>query len=359
MKPLNIITHIKSNIKRISKTILTLALEFAALTFLISIGVSIINATNYNLNYGIDNVIEVNLPENDLTDYKNKISKIANVKLVTEGYFENAIGMLPLMYTSTSFFCMEAEDIPKFLENTDMHIIEGRLPKNKNEIVLTKEGLNLCKANLNDMIGTDYNNIMQLNSNYKIVGIIEGSTSCYFSVIDKQKSKNKLLIQTSYEHKNQIKDDLIALNITDISDLLGAKDFIANVTSVLTRLGLLVVGIFSIVILITVINLSKSLISNFYEEYSLLYALGYNLKVITKRVRMQLLFIILTSSIIGVLLGIVINILFNNLYCIPRGIYYSSISIFMLLPLAVSFVLFFLSLFSTRREVKNKLLIFD
>ena len=51
MKPLNIITHIKSNIKRISKTILTLALEFAALTFLISIGVSIINATNYNLNY--------------------------------------------------------------------------------------------------------------------------------------------------------------------------------------------------------------------------------------------------------------------------------------------------------------------
>ena len=122
----------------------------------------------------------------------------------------------------------------------------------------------------------------------------------------------------------------------------------------LVRLGILAIGVFSLVILITVTNLSKSIIGRFSEEYSLLKAIGYKMKFIKRRISMQLAALLGGAAVVGILGGIIVNVIFDKLYCVPRGIAYQQFSMYLvIIPAIVAVLLYVLTSFTIGKKVKK------
>ena len=161
MKPLSIITHIKSNIKRLIPTIITLGMEFAALTFMISIGIGEIYSMKYNIGGFVEKsiIVEIDptLDDAGVNELKSSINKVSGVSNVIEGSITNSNAMLPLMFCGIPSIKVDVQDMERVLDEYKLEIIDGKYPKNDNEILLTKDALNALNIKLEDFVGPDYN----------------------------------------------------------------------------------------------------------------------------------------------------------------------------------------------------------
>ena len=294
MKPLSIITHIKSNIKRLIPTIITLGIEFAALTFMISIGVGEIYSVKYNTGGFIEKSIlveiEPTLDNAGVDELKGSIKKVSGVNNVIEGNITNSSAMLPLMYSGVPFIKADAQDMVRLLDEYKLELVEGQYPKNDNEILLTKDALNALNIKLEDFVGPDYNSTFYFDDNYKVVGIVDGEYPIYLSKFNREKNKKQIIVQVEAGKTGEALDNIrkIDKGILEANDYRDYNKVVTNISDMLVRLGVLAVGIFSLGILITATNLNKSIISGFSEEYSLLKAIGYKKKFIKNRISKQL-----------------------------------------------------------------------
>lgn len=360
MKPLSMITHLKSNIKRLAPTILVLGMEFAALTFMISIGIGQIYAIKYNLSVYTDKcllvMVDKNIDREGLSKAKGDINDIDGVTDVIEGNVVNVNVMLPIMYSGVPFMRLHEEDMNKVLEEYKLNLVEGNLPKADDEIVLTREGMNTLDLKINDYVGSNYRNEFSLDYNYKVVGIVEGEYPIFLAKYSEEKYTKNLIVQVDDSKREAVVEKLNNLGngIVKVDDFNRIQEFVDDVKAMLVRLGLLAVGIFSVGILITVVSLSKTVISASSEEYSLLRAIGYNMKFIKKRIAGELGFLIGGATIVGVLLGTLINVVFKALYCTPRGIPYIDFSLtLIIIPTVVAVILYLLNKISISNKVKH------
>lgn len=353
MKPLNIIIHIKSNMRRSIPTIFTLGLEFGVLIFMIGIGIGQMYSLESNSGGFLYKFATVNVSDNF---EKGTIEKIDGVDNVLNAKIENISAMLPIMNCSVPFIKVDVNHMNYIMNKFNANIIEGRLPCKSNEIILTEEALNLLKVKISDNIGTDYNNGLNLKENYQVVGVVRSKYKFYLSALDEDTENKQLFIGIENGKEKEVEKELrkIEDKVESIQAFSDYIEFINMIDNMLKGLGTLAIGIFSVGILISVINLTKTNISAFRGEYSLLRALGYKEKFIRKRVYLQLGIILSLAVIWGGFLGIFINVIFNNLYCIPRGIVYSEFSIYLvIIPVIVGIILFFISSFEINKIIKK------
>jgi len=360
MKPLSIITHIKSNIKRLIPTIMTLGMEFAALTFMISIGIGEMYSMKYNMGAFVEKSIiveiEPTLDSARVNELKSSIKKVQGVSNVIEANIATSNAMLPLMYCGIPFIKTDVQEMEKLLDEYKLKLIDGEYPKNDNEIILTKDAVNALNVKIDDFVGPDYNSAYSFDNNYKVVGIVEGEYPIYLSKFNKEKHKKQMIVQVEAGKARVVLENIkkIDKDFLDAYDYREGEKFVTNVSDMLVRLGTLAIGIFSLVILITVTNLSKSLIGSFSEEYSLLKAIGYKMKFIKGRISMQLAALLCGATIVGILGGVIVNVIFDKLYCVPRGIAYQQFSIYLVvIPVIVAVVLYILTSFTIGKKVNK------
>lgn len=360
MKPLSNLLHVKSNLKRILPTLITLGMEFAALTFMVSIGIGVLKAISYNMDSFTQAVVYVDpnkiISPEEFRAERDKIEKVDGAKGVYDIKFNNSTAMLPITHSSTPYIKVEMDKIDEVLKGYNVEVVEGELPKKDGEILITSLAAKALDVKVGDYIGKDYNDLYVDDGNYKVVGLIDGDVSVYVAPLRDEDRSNQLLILTDKGNEQSVRDNISEKisNILSVRVVDDIEDFMVNINAMLKRLGFIAISIFALVILITVTNLSKSIISNYSDEYSLLSAIGYKKKFINKRISAQLAVLIIGASIVGLLTGIFVNIGFNNLFCVPRGIPYKEFSIaLILIPLGVGIILFFLSKILIIRKVNK------
>lgn len=347
-KPLNIITHIKSNIKGILPTILTLGLEFVALIFMIAIGVGVLYSVDYNLGASLYKVAVI---EDSIDVNKDEIESFDSVERVIQGEVTYGSGMLPIANLSVMFIKVDTDEMDYVMNHMEAKVIEGRLPEKYNEIVLTTYGANTANVKVGDYVGTEYGDVLYLRGNYKVVGIIKSKYNFYLGYSN---NKNKSIISIRDNKGRELEESLkeYCNKETSITSYDGISEFSDTMSTILAGLGVLAIGLFSLGIWISSVNLTKANIKNLIGEYRILRFLGYKKSFIRRRVSSQLLLIMLLSAIVGIVLGGFINIIFNNLYCIPRGIAYSEFNLYIIIiPIVVALILFVLSSISTKKII--------
>lgn len=353
MKPLSIITHIKSNMKRLVPTILTLGLEFGALVFMVAIGIGQIYSVEHNTGGFLYKFAYATTSTN--TD-KKQITEIPGVDKVINAQIDYASAMLPLMNCGIPFIKVETNDMKYIIDKFNAKIIAGRLPISDNEIIVNKESLHGASAKLNDNVGVDYGDALYLKGNYKIVGVVDAEYKFCMAPLKNAKNNNMLFIGIQNGREKDVENGLLKIkdkfdNVYTFSD---SNTFLTMIRNILTGLGVLAIGLFSLGIFISSMNLTKTNISSFKEEYSLLRALGYKEKFIAKRISSQLAIILSLSALLGVGIGTLLNVAFNNVYCVQRGIVYNTFSIYLIIiPMGVSAILYLTSRFNIVRIVKK------
>lgn len=258
------------------------------------------------------------------------ISKADGVGSVIPCIFDstNIVSGLGATY-ATSILSLENDEIPEIMKLMGLHLIEGKLPSAKNEIILHKQVALNKRLKPGNYIGRLVSKKETLPGGYKIVGIIDGTPVISFASIDYYIRTYHLPYKYIYGGIILPKEDSLKKMNSALDRLAPADYQIDNLEAqnvwlknYSMRISILisVIDLFIILIVSSCTGfLSYIFFSQRRSEFGLLWAIGYSRQQVINRFFMEINGINLIGFLSGSLISILIGILLNSVYFIPIG----------------------------------------
>ncbi len=366
MKPLSPLVYLKNNFKMALPSFVCIVFS----VFLVYFVPSLLYSEMYSIK-----ICNLNIAEKlTFVDAKTKapmsdniireIKKDNNVKNIIP--IINEIGYIgyksPFGANQFNAINVYNEDISKILKITNMKIIKGKNPRrNKDEIIIP-----LCYAKQNnihigDTINSDFDENAVLDNRYKVSGIIDGEinialTSNYGNVKKQDALKHSLMfsIRNMYDTKTSYNIDELGGKKIRISDYKTINTAINQTMGSTNELIIIFDVVISIVLLISLGNLSYIVFLNRKNEFAIMSAIGYKKQIICMKLFKENLILYLSGFIVGTSMGMLVIKLLNIAVFQPKGQYMYIINIhFVIFAFLITLLISLLSVILPIRELKH------
>lgn len=252
------------------------------------------------------------------------------------------------------------------------NLTEGRKPKNKDEIIVTKLVSDKIHKYIGDKVTVTFDNNSHV---YKIVGYYQSTSDvgkCFMMSDESMRILYPELSFNSYDYKlvdstksRQITEELnkVFKDSIYINDATNDSDFnmIQDIFKILNVITYLIAVVF---IIVSIILISHRMLVFEEQTFGIYKAVGFNANKLRLQFSLRFLFV----SVIGTIIGGVFNVIFNDqvLILLLKGMgltnYKSEISIMgILIPILFVNICFFIFTYFMSRKIKkvstNKLII--
>ncbi len=357
MNPLSNVYYIYKNKWQPLPIIIVLAAQIGIIIFIISIGIALLDGIKFCSHLEFENIVYVDKnsksPEKEQQLIYEEIVGYKNTQGVLEGH-------VAYINTRLIFFNIESSVLlglkPPAMEETmnrlGVRLIEGRLPKNQGEIILTQQGMKAAKVQIGDRL--EEGDLLELERNYTVVGVVEAPMSIAISGQDLP--SNAWLVFTDKEKIEETATYFkkYVTGLKCISGYLDYKLFYKAIRRVLMFLGTLLIGAFSLGIWVTIHHLVYTHLTTRDNELDLLKALGYSIRSIRKRVLGFFSISLILGTLLGLGIGELLIVLFAYLYCYEQGMIYALWHInFLVIPLIITLILYLIIVISVNNYIKG------
>ena len=325
MKPLSMFYYLVNNKRKLVPVILSISLSVMFFYFLFLAGTQSreSSASTYLNPLKAYSRITSNkgIPEElvDSLNAQTAIEKILPLHTFPHTNITRALGN-----GSAGIFFVRDNDIKYMMGLMNLKLTEGRLPEEKNEILLHWS----IAANNKLKLGDIFKDTNEIQDNFKIVGILDGSSIVGFvpTVIQgnsiKDWLKEDLIVIPKKGKLTQLNKFLDALPNSEglqFETLSNVSADIANSSKVLSVVMYILVIIVVAVLCITLGNTSSMYFYQRKNEFGVLSAIGYTRWEIGKRVLAESILAGVLGYISGVLLSLFCASAFNILLWNPMG----------------------------------------
>jgi len=219
-----------------------------------------------------------------------------------------------------TFHVNETKDIEYVLESINGELIEGNIPTNPGEILISED----LRQSLNKDIGDYVSQNERIPIPYKISGIYRSEHNIFIGYNYDDAYKEGYIFRIA---KHSIDDLYHQMNLhhtelTIINERDQINDILNSIFSLLKILGIVILFITAFEVTSSVSNLNRVYFSERATEFALLQAVGYSEKFVLKRMLKELMLIIFVGLLGGTIIGQFIMTLFYYLYCQDKGIPY-------------------------------------
>lgn len=328
VKPLNIFLYVKNNIKKFIPQILAVMLGVFLVFFVCILGGGIKFGIKDNDMLPLEKLSLVWIKDAKLEGgkFQKEMSKDKNVEnIIYSADFNQIQTKLIVQSTATFVFYTEAKGTKYIMDTLDFKLKQGKIPENKNELLINS---NFAKSNnlkLGESYGTDVNENHSLNGTYKIIGIYSGKctiTFCYKDSVENIKNSpyHVLLVLPKSGKLNDVNSKIEKYKNIEYQNLNDVKKSLDHMFKMFNIFAVIVLGLTVFVITFTITNINYMHLYDRLEELSILDTLGYNKITISLKLIKEFALIIFLGSILGIGLGILGGYIFNVLYCNPKGV---------------------------------------
>lgn len=271
---------------------------------------------------------------------KTEIGVTSDYNLIKNKIDDNLLNKVKIFNNAYISYYHEISN-QKFLENSYISpseeyfsLIKGKMPQNKNEILILLNNENSISESLKDYLKLEkmtYDEILDKNINVenktlKIVGIVN-SNNGYFSALSGILYSNNIfsgeiteihIYPQNYKAKEHIKNELKNYNIIDdASSALNVTRTLINTISITLTIFSIISLIVSVILIITITYINV-LEKN--KDIGIYKTLGINRKQIKKIFLNQNYILSLTSSAISIIIVFLIGLNINELVSSKIGI---------------------------------------
>ena len=366
MKPLSPLVYLKNNFKMALPSFVCIVFSVFLVYFVPSLLYSEMYSIKIcNLNIAekltfVDAKTKAPLPGNIIREIKNDNNVKEIIPIINEiGYIEYKS---PFGQNQLNAINVYNEDISKILKIANMKIIKGKIPgRNKDEIIIP-----LCYAKQNgihigDTINSDFDKNAVLDKRYKVSGIIDGDinialTSNYGNVKKQDALKHSLMfsIRNMYDTKTSYNIDELGGKKIRISDYKTINTEINQIMKIMDEIIIIFDVVISIVLLISLGNLSYIMFLNRKNEIVIMSAIGYKKQIIFMKLFKENFILYLSGFIVGTSMGMLVIKLLNIAVFQPKGQYMYIINIhFVVVAFLITLLIFVLSVILPIRGLKH------
>jgi hypothetical protein len=257
-----------------------------------------------------------------------KIPGVASVERDSYAHID-----LTLLAGDASFdlYGLNPQAMQSLLDLYHDHVTAGRLPRqDKPEIALSAEVARARGVHLDDVVGSDVNELDSLPEHFTIVGIIDGPTR--LGLIPHQYMINNYFFSRRYQALLVIPEPgRVAEVRAPLHRLIDKQPYrIFDGPFVAEKIDSLLVNLqrindfLSVAVGLT-LALVIGLLNNLYfrqrmNEFGLLAAIGYGRRQLVLRVVLEGSLVVLAAWVVGGLLGSAVLSVFNSAYMVPHGL---------------------------------------
>jgi putative ABC transport system permease protein len=368
MKPLSSYTYIKNNKRKVLPSfICTIISVFLIYLFgLLLYGsvddfnkasVNVVKNSTFIISASADKPISDKIIE-DIKSDNNVKDVFPSLGLNNRFSFQAAFGTM-----SVDGFVFYSEDIKKILEDLNIELIEGTIPKNnEHELLMPIELMKQHKLKIGDNINNNTNLSLNLDRTYKIVGITKGEAwipiTCDVGNIKREDCMRHGLVYCFKDPKNmKLNDRLVALKDKSIS-ITEYKSINNEMTELVSSMNFLYAALDIIILLVLCIslgNLNYIVFLNRKNEFGVLATLGISKAKLRLKLFKENSLVCIAGYVIGIAITTLVCKLINIAVWNPNGqnvpiFRLSSLLIALIIPIVVSVI----SMISSIKEF-NKL----
>ncbi len=253
--------------------------------------------------------------------------------------------------TNYPIFGVSDDLMPRLLEATGNTVLEGRLPSVRDkEVALHESLIKTRRLKLGDRIGRDVNSDDPLHGEWKVVGVLGGSTVLNLVSLDRLtngRTPPELMLIPKPGEMDALVADLNALE-TDKATIQTPGYWNRFIERTLSQYDTLVTAINVVIIL--VLSLGVGLLNMIYfrqrtGEFGILSGIGFSRGFLVRRVTLEALLLTIVAWVLGMALSLGVYQLLDALIFAPQGTHLSILNMRLLtgtLPVPV-----FVWLFST------------
>ena len=158
MNPLSSRYYFYKNKWNLLPIVIVLSVQIGIIIFIISIGLTLLKGVAFCGYLEREHLVYVDKSDQITEEEQQSIYEEIKTYKNTQGVLEGSIGY---MSTKLIFFNVEAgvllglkpQAIEEAMEHLGMQLMEGRLPVNQSEIIITEQGLRAAKAKIGDTLG--------------------------------------------------------------------------------------------------------------------------------------------------------------------------------------------------------------
>lgn len=269
---------------------------------------------NYNKKYfQLDNTLKADVRASP---------HLAAVTPVQTAYLYGAILGIPTNYP---LFGVSDDLMPRVLEAAGVNLVEGRLPTvRENEVALHASLMKTRGLRLGDKIGRDVNNEDPLAGEWKIVGVLDGSTILNVASLDrltKGRTPAEIMLIPNRGQMDALVAELDKLQ-TDKAIIQTPQYWNHFIERILSQYDTLVTAINAVIIV--VLSLGVGLLNMIYfrqrtGEFGILAGIGFSRAFLVRRVTLEALLLTIVAWVLGMLLSIAVYQLLDALVFAPQG----------------------------------------
>ncbi|MFL0249288.1 ABC transporter permease [Clostridium neuense] len=333
MKPLGTINYLKNNAKKVLVQFICVVLSTCFIYLISVVFYSSIYSTN---SYGINIVknafiVKTNhkkeIPLEALNSLKSNkdVRKIIPLVSAEEGFQYNSM----LTTSDGNVFNVFQEDLKDIINLFNMRLISGRLPReNSNEIVIPKNFAKQNKIDIGAYIGNDEKLNISLDNDYKVVGIMDGSSSFmlisnHIKISRNEALKHNIIAALKSDKQNEV--EKIFSNIKDKNikyfdyRLLKSQtdEAYKNINIVEAALD----GLIIFVLCISIMHINYVILLSRKKEFVILNLIGYTKNKLYKKILKENATLNILSFGAGNLIAFFIANILNITLWGPKGEY--------------------------------------
>lgn len=344
-------------LKRSIPALVVLVLQIGLIIFLLSIGHSVVEGMQYGLGYSIRQVITIDVNGGTDKQKESDINTLSHIEGVTEVFEGECYYMrTPMLFFNTGgtpFIKVQEGQLEALMERLDVKLIEGDLPKDEDQILVTAESLALYDAQIGDWIGRDYID-EDLDKNYQICGVIKGKANIYLS--EMSGPTKGYVVTFAFPYGDVVETEVLRLfkQVASIGCYSETRLFEKTLIHNMLILGGVVVTVFFAGLVATILNLLSNELKGRLSEITLLRLIGYSYGKIKRQLFSYYAILLSIGGLIGVGVGEIGVILFKYLYCEARGIYFNAWhNTFIVVPAIMILILYGLTIRCMNLELKQ------
>lgn len=327
LKSLSILLYLKSNFKKCIPQIIVIALGTALMYFMCVLGGGMENQIKNNVlkTYETLSCIRINSININKEKYIDKLKKNKNVEKVIMANMSTVRADMLISNSGSTMLSMLPEDIQYVMKKSGFKLIEGSLPKSSDEILLNSNHAKAMNVKVGEKISDTVKENYEFKSQYKVSGIYTGENIMTFGYIKGASSElntNAIVVIPKQGSLNKVNDFIRSFKDSNISisDYKELFDDVGAFFSMFKVFAVLILVILILVLTFTIGNMNHIHFEDRISEFSILEAVGYSKISIFYKIFKEMLVIIVSGFILGIICGTLGGNIFNLVYCEPKGI---------------------------------------
>lgn len=330
LKPLSVFLFIKSNLKKFLPQIFAVALGVFLVYFVCVIGgaikYSIID--NNELPFKKLSIMYLHHNDADRDRYYKELKANPNVAKVIHTYaVDSILAEILVSEVGSMVFITSPEDTKYLMKTLHFNLVEGKIPNQKNELLINSYYAKNKNLKVGDYWGSDVSSKCDLIGKFKVVGICSGRIISAFEYGGDIKnlddySLTSLIVVPKPGKLHELNKTLLSYKKKNvgISIIENISPQLSTLTGFFNLFAIIILLITVFVLTFTISNVNYMHMYERCEEFALLSSMGYHEKQITTKLMEELMFIIGIGFTIGAIGGILGGYSFKILLCDPKGL---------------------------------------